>query len=448
MSNCSPASMMNTPSLTRAVVPSVVSIDTAGVRTVPLFDVWGRTRSVRNYPTQGQGSGVIVTHEGHVVTNHHVIAGQQKIQVTLHNGKTYPAHLIGEDTLLDIAVLKIDASETFTPLKLGDSTAGAGRPDGIRRRQSLRPRRNRHPGHHFRQRTLALRQPARPFPNRCRHQPGQLRRPARQSARRDHRHQRRHFLSRQGKPGLPRRRILDSCQRREGRARSKSSNAAGRSAGFSACKCATSIHPCAPPCNTMAKTARPCSAFRRVRPPKLPGCNRGMSCVSFNGTAIRSATQLFTLVQGTRVGDAVTLGVWRKGELLELKATITESGGAGTTREPAEEARTKAAGAIRRKSSKPSASTSATFAPERMRGFRGVVVTGLTPNGLAASQVRPGDFIIAVNNARISGASRVFPSSWPPRPPFRTPPSSSSAKANPCASLLPALPRRGMTRIG
>ena len=56
-----------------------------------------------------------------MVTNHHVIAGQQKIQVTLHNGKTYPAHLIGEDTLLDIAVLKIDANETFTPLKLGDS---------------------------------------------------------------------------------------------------------------------------------------------------------------------------------------------------------------------------------------------------------------------------------------------------------------------------------------
>jgi serine protease Do len=71
--------------LTQAVVPSVVSIDTAGMRTERMRDIWGRT-SVRQYPTQGQGSGVIVTYEGHVVTNHHVIAGQQQIQVTLHDG--------------------------------------------------------------------------------------------------------------------------------------------------------------------------------------------------------------------------------------------------------------------------------------------------------------------------------------------------------------------------
>ena len=106
--------------LTEAVVPSVISIDTSGVRS-ELLDGWGGTR-VRNYPTQGQGSGVIVTSEGHVMTNHHVIAGQQKIHVTLHGGKNYTAHLIGEDALLDIAVLKIDANEKFVPLKMGDSS--------------------------------------------------------------------------------------------------------------------------------------------------------------------------------------------------------------------------------------------------------------------------------------------------------------------------------------
>ena len=107
--------------LTEAVVPSVISIDTVGVRTERLLDGWGRSQ-IRRYPTQGQGSGVIVTKEGHVITNHHVIAGQQRIQVTLHDGKTYPATLIGEDSLLDIAVLKIEGSAPFVPLKLGDSS--------------------------------------------------------------------------------------------------------------------------------------------------------------------------------------------------------------------------------------------------------------------------------------------------------------------------------------
>ena len=107
--------------LTQAVVPSVVSIDTAGVREETLRDVWGRSQ-IRRQMTQGQGSGVIVTAEGHVVTNQHVISGQQQIQVTLHDGKSYPAALIGEDLLLDVAVLKINAPGPFTPLKLGDSS--------------------------------------------------------------------------------------------------------------------------------------------------------------------------------------------------------------------------------------------------------------------------------------------------------------------------------------
>ncbi|MES2658166.1 MAG: trypsin-like peptidase domain-containing protein [Verrucomicrobiota bacterium] len=104
--------------LTAAVVPSVVSIDTDSGGGFNLFD----RRIPPNSPPHGQGSGVIVTTEGHVLTNVHVIAGQQRIKVTLHGGKTYNASVVGEDNLLDIAVLKIDSNVTFTPLKLGNSS--------------------------------------------------------------------------------------------------------------------------------------------------------------------------------------------------------------------------------------------------------------------------------------------------------------------------------------
>ncbi|MFK7911544.1 MAG: trypsin-like peptidase domain-containing protein [Akkermansiaceae bacterium] len=107
--------------LVRAVVPSVVSIDTTGIRRERIRDLYGRTW-VQPRAVQGQGSGVIVTKEGHVLTNYHVIQGTPRIRLTMHDGSIRSAKVIGTDPAVDIAVLKIDGKGPFTPLKFGDSS--------------------------------------------------------------------------------------------------------------------------------------------------------------------------------------------------------------------------------------------------------------------------------------------------------------------------------------
>jgi Do/DeqQ family serine protease len=115
--------------LIEAVVPSVVSIDTSGTVLVPrpqimdprdLFFPNRRPRTAVEQQRTSMGSGVIVSREGHILTNHHVIAGMDKIVVQLTDGRREPAQLIGSDELTDIAVLKIDAGD-LEPLPFGNS---------------------------------------------------------------------------------------------------------------------------------------------------------------------------------------------------------------------------------------------------------------------------------------------------------------------------------------
>ena len=68
------------------------------------------------------GSGVIVTKEGHIITNNHVVDQVDEIEVVLSDGRTRKARLIGADAQLDLAVLKVD-DPGVKPLKLGDSDA-------------------------------------------------------------------------------------------------------------------------------------------------------------------------------------------------------------------------------------------------------------------------------------------------------------------------------------
>jgi serine protease Do len=69
----------------------------------------------------GIGSGIIVSPDGYIVTNNHVVNGAMQIRVTLHDRRTFPAKLIGTDKLTDLAVIKIDASN-LPSLPWGDST--------------------------------------------------------------------------------------------------------------------------------------------------------------------------------------------------------------------------------------------------------------------------------------------------------------------------------------
>jgi serine protease Do len=68
------------------------------------------------------GSGVILTKEGHIITNNHVVDQVDEIQVQLSDGRVCPARVIGSDAQLDLAVLKID-EPNIKPIKLGDSDA-------------------------------------------------------------------------------------------------------------------------------------------------------------------------------------------------------------------------------------------------------------------------------------------------------------------------------------
>ncbi len=70
----------------------------------------------------GSGSGVIITPDGYIVTNNHVVAGATQIEVTLNDNKTFPAKLVGTDPVTDVALLKVDA-EGLPAIPFGDSDA-------------------------------------------------------------------------------------------------------------------------------------------------------------------------------------------------------------------------------------------------------------------------------------------------------------------------------------
>lgn len=107
---------------------SVVAISTESIST----DTW-----LRQYITQGAGSGVIYSKDGYIITNNHVIEGASTIKVTLYDGSSYDATLVASDEQTDLAVIKIDKTD-LTPvatgnmdgLSVGDLVVAIGNPLG------------------------------------------------------------------------------------------------------------------------------------------------------------------------------------------------------------------------------------------------------------------------------------------------------------------------------
>ncbi|CAM4065129.1 Do family serine endopeptidase [Flavobacterium jumunjinense] len=81
----------------------------------------GRSGGTQQQMQVGTGSGVIISEDGYIVTNNHVIDKASELEVTLNNNKTYKAKLIGTDSKMDIALIKIESDEKLPFITFGDS---------------------------------------------------------------------------------------------------------------------------------------------------------------------------------------------------------------------------------------------------------------------------------------------------------------------------------------
>lgn len=104
-------------------VHTVVHVKNVSVRTVynPMMQWFYGANGGQQQEQVGTGSGVIISEDGYIVTNNHVIKDATELEVTLNNNKSYKAKLIGTDSKMDIALLKINADEKLPYSTFADS---------------------------------------------------------------------------------------------------------------------------------------------------------------------------------------------------------------------------------------------------------------------------------------------------------------------------------------
>ena len=106
-------------------IHTVVHVKNVSRRTItnPMLEYFYGYKGGQSQEQVGTGSGVIISEDGYIVTNNHVIKGASEIEITLNNKKSYQAKLIGTDSKMDIALLKIDSEEKLPYTVFANSDA-------------------------------------------------------------------------------------------------------------------------------------------------------------------------------------------------------------------------------------------------------------------------------------------------------------------------------------
>ncbi len=119
-------------------IHTVVHVKNVSRQTInnPLMEFFYGFGGQQSQEQVGTGSGVIISEDGYIVTNNHVVKNASEIEITLNNKKSYPAKLIGTDSKMDIALLKITTEEKLPysafansdSVKIGEWVLAVGNP--------------------------------------------------------------------------------------------------------------------------------------------------------------------------------------------------------------------------------------------------------------------------------------------------------------------------------
>ena len=269
---------------------------------------------------RGMGSGVAISPDGLIVTNHHVIDGATSLEVAFPDGRRMSAELLGADPDTDLALLKAHGAGLPAAI-LGDSSALQARPDRGGDRQSARLRFDRHGRRRLGARPLAdvAQRPADRGrdPDRRRAQSRQFRRRAGVVGGRGHRHQHRddprrarHLLCGRQQHGALRGQRDPAPWRRASRLARRRRRHAWR------CRAASPTRP-------GSTCARPwcCIRSRRTDRRRRPGCRPATSCCRSARSRPADRTSCCGLLAAAEIGAPITARILRGGRIVSLDVT-------------------------------------------------------------------------------------------------------------------------------